>query len=31
VSHLADVVVDNNRDGEPDLSPALNAIDQRIS
>jgi uridine kinase len=31
VSHLADVVVDNNRAGEPDLTPALNAIDQRIS
>ncbi|MBL6645767.1 MAG: uridine kinase [Flavobacteriales bacterium] len=31
VSHLADVVVDNNRAGEPDLSPALHAIDQRIS
>lgn len=31
VSHLADVVVDNNRAGEPDLSPALNAIDERIS
>lgn len=31
VSHLADVVVDNNSAGEPDLSPALNAIDQRIS
>ena len=31
VSHLADVVVDNNRAGDPDLSPALNAIDERIS
>ena len=30
VSHLADVVVDNDRAGEPDLTPALNAIDERL-
>ena len=30
VSHLADVVVDNDRAGDPDLTPALNAIDERL-
>ncbi len=30
VSHLADVIVDNDRAGDPDLTPALNAIDQRL-
>ena len=30
VSHLADVVVDNDRAGAPDLTPALNAIDERL-
>lgn len=30
VSHLADVVVDNDRAGEPDLGHALAAIDERI-
>ena len=30
VSHLADVIVDNDRAGDPDLTPALNAIDERL-
>jgi len=30
VSHLADVIVDNDRAGDPDLTLALNAIDQRL-
>ena len=30
VSHFADVVVDNDRAGEPDLGHALAAIDERI-